>query len=164
MENVRFIIGPDDGTATIAQICARAVILFVFGIICIRIAGRRTFAQYSPLDIIVAIVVGSNISRIMTGKAAFIAGVAATLLIVVLHRLLAILSLRWSALGRMIKGRAVVLIEDGRIDERMLAHHEISLDDLLEALRLEQVETPESVKWATLEGGGKISVVRRDPR
>jgi uncharacterized membrane protein YcaP (DUF421 family) len=164
MESVRFIIGPDDGTASIARICARAVILFVFGIICIRIAGRRTFAQYSPLDIIVAIVVGSNISRIMTGKAAFVAGAAATLLIVVLHRMLAMLSLRWPVLGGMIKGRAVVLIEDGRIDERMLARHEISRDDLLEALRMEQVEDPERVRRATLEGGGKISVVRREPR
>jgi hypothetical protein len=46
----------------------RAVLLFAFGIACIRIAGRRTFAHYSPLDIIVALIVGSNISRVMTGK------------------------------------------------------------------------------------------------
>jgi hypothetical protein len=43
MESVRLVIGPDDGTASIAQNCARAVILFIFGITCIRIAGRRTF-------------------------------------------------------------------------------------------------------------------------
>jgi uncharacterized membrane protein YcaP (DUF421 family) len=46
----------------------------------------------------------------------------------------------------------------------MLARHEISRDDLLEALRMEQVEDPERVRRATLEGGGKISVVRREPR
>lgn len=123
MEFLRLIIGPDDGTASIAQICARAVILFVFGIICIRVAGRRTFAQYSPLDIIVAIVVGSNISRIMTGKADFVAGVTATLLIVVLHRILAMLSLRWPFLGRIIKGGAVILIQDAGTPVRHSRRH-----------------------------------------
>ncbi len=111
------------------------VILFVFGIVCLRIAGRRTFAQYSPLDIIVAIVVGSNISRIMTGKADFMGGVAATLLIVLLHRMVAMLCLRWPSLGRIIKGRAVILITDG-VDSRGLSNW---VDPLLAARQADRL-------------------------
>jgi uncharacterized membrane protein YcaP (DUF421 family) len=74
----RELIGPDQG-ADAQQLCMRAILLFIFGIICIRIAGRRTFAQYSPLDIILALIVGSNISRIMTGKADVLPAGAATL-------------------------------------------------------------------------------------
>ena len=55
MDIFRQLIGPDNGDATALQLCARAALLFAFGILCIRIAGRRTFAQYSPLDIIVAV-------------------------------------------------------------------------------------------------------------
>lgn len=101
MDMFRLLIGPDNGEATVAQICARAALLFMFGILCIRVAGRRTFSQYSPLDIVVAIVVGSNISRIMTGKAPFVPGLAATFLLVALHRAVAMASLRWNLLGRM---------------------------------------------------------------
>src|ERR1700753_2102170 len=110
----RDLIGPDQGADT-RQLCVRAVLLFVFGMLCIRIAGRRTFAQYSPLDIIVAIVVGSNISRIITGKAPFLSGIGATLLLVALYRAIAMLTLRWTALGRLIKGSPAPLILDGRI-------------------------------------------------
>lgn len=158
---LHFAIGPDGGGGSIGQVCARTLILFLFGLMCIWIAGRRTFAQYAPLDIIVAIVIGSNISRMMTGKASFSAGIAATLLIVLLHRGLAMLSQHWFLLRRLTKGEPVVLVRDGQVDEEALRRHELSPSDLREALRLEQVETPADVALATLERGGRISVVKR---
>ena len=67
------------------------MLLLPYGILCIRVAGRRTFSNLTPLDIFVAIVVGSNISRAMTGKAPFVSTLAATLL-----------------LGEMISGRLLL--------------------------------------------------------
>lgn len=159
MEWLQALIGPDTGAASPIQLCVRAIIILVFGVACIRIAGRRTFSQASPLDIIVAIIVGSNLSRCMTGKAPFIAGLSATLLLVVLHRLLALATLRWSPLSRWIKCDPIVLVRDGVRDEKALKTHGISEADLLEALRMEQAERVEDVHLAMLEGGGKISVV-----
>jgi uncharacterized membrane protein YcaP (DUF421 family) len=154
----RQLIGPDQGADT-QQLCVRAILLLVFGIICIRIAGRRTFGQYSPLDIIVALIVGSNISRIMTGKADVIPSCSATLLLVVLHRLLAIGAMRWGALGWLVKARPVRLVTDGQVDEHALRRANLSRDDLHEAIRLEQAEDPSELRSATLEGSGKVSVV-----
>jgi uncharacterized membrane protein YcaP (DUF421 family) len=159
MEWLTALIGPDTGEASPLQLCVRALIIFTFGIACIRIAGRRTFSQASPLDIIVAIIVGSNLSRCMTGKAPFIAGLSATLLLVVLHRLLALATLRWNLLSRWIKCDPVVLVRDGVRDEKAMRAHGISEEDLLEGLRMEQMERPEGVRLAMLEAGGKISVV-----
>jgi uncharacterized membrane protein YcaP (DUF421 family) len=162
MTMLHFLIGPDNGDGSVLQICARTAFLFGFGILCIRIAGRRTFAEYSPLDIVVAVVVGSNISRIMTGKAPFVPGLCATLLLVLLHRVVAMASLGWPALACWVKGRPVELIRDGKVDRQALRRHELSEDDLLEALRLEKVDDPAKVSRATLEGGGKISVVPKN--
>lgn len=156
---IRALIGPDTGDASPAQLCARAVILFFFGLACLRIAGRRTFSQASPLDIIVAIIIGSNISRAMTGKAPFFGGLAATLVIVVLHRLLAMATLRSNMLGHWMKGEPTVLVRDGVVDKSALARHGLSEADLAEGLRLEQVEDPSGVRLAMMERGGKISVL-----
>jgi uncharacterized membrane protein YcaP (DUF421 family) len=163
MNMLRTLIGPDDGAASAAQLCVRAVIVFVVGLAYIRLAGRRTFYQATPLDIIVAILVGSNLSRAMTGKAPFWGGLAATLLFVILHRILAMATLRWSWLASAIKGRPVVLIRDGLEDREAMRRHGIAQDDLLEGLRMENVEHPKDVRLATLEGGRKISVVPREP-
>jgi uncharacterized membrane protein YcaP (DUF421 family) len=156
---LRLLIGPDEA-AQPWQMMVRAVILLVFGIACIRIAGRRTFSDATPLDIIVAIVVGSNISRIMTGKADFLGGLGASLTIVVLHRLLALATLRWGWLAWAVKGSPVVLVRDGQVDRAALTRHGISEDDLAESLRMEGVDAPKGASLATLESGGKISVVR----
>jgi uncharacterized membrane protein YcaP (DUF421 family) len=162
METIRMLIGPDEG-AGMAQLCFRAVILLLFGIACVRIAGRRTFAHYSPLDIVVALIVGSNISRVMTGKAAFFSTLAATLTLVVLHRLLALATLHWGWLSFLVKARPIRVIRDGKIDRRALLRANLSSEDLVEGLRLEQVDSAEDVELATLEGSGRLSVVPKQP-
>lgn len=156
----RELIGPDQGADT-QQLCVRAVLLFIFGIACIRIAGRRTFARYSPLDIIVALIVGSSISRVMTGKADVIPSCSATLTLVILHRLVALASLRWRTLAWLVKGRPLPLIRNGEIDTRALRRANISHADLHEAIRMQQVENATEVELAMLEGGGKVSVIRK---
>lgn len=162
MELLRALIGPDTGDAAPWQLCVRALILLPFGVLCIRIAGRRTFSQMAPLDIIVAIVIGSNLSRAMTGKAPFLGGLAATLVVVILHRLLAMASLRWGVMARLVKCAPVVLVRDGHVDAEAMVRHGIGRTDLEEGLRMEQVETAADVRLATLEAGGKISVVPKE--
>jgi uncharacterized membrane protein YcaP (DUF421 family) len=153
------LVGPDDGTPETWQFCVRALLLLPYGILCIRIAGRRTFSNLTPLDIFVAIVVGSNISRAMTGKAPFLSSLTATLLLVVLHRLLAMATVRSNLLARFIKGRPVELVRDGKVDRAALRSNHLSEDDLIEGLRMEQAARVEDVELATFERGGKISVV-----
>ncbi|MBN8808266.1 MAG: DUF421 domain-containing protein [Sphingomonas sp.] len=159
MELIQAIVGPDDGTPSIAQFCARALILFFYGLLCIRIAGRRTFSNLSPLDIIVAVVVGSNVSRAMTGKAPFVPALAATLLFVILHRVIAMATVRSNFLSKFVKGSAVTLLRGGEPDRQAMLRHHISDDDLLEGLRMEQLENPADAELATMERGGKISVI-----
>jgi uncharacterized membrane protein YcaP (DUF421 family) len=53
MDIIRALIGPDEGYQSALQLCLRAVFLFAFGVVCVRLAGRRTFSQAAPLDIIV---------------------------------------------------------------------------------------------------------------
>jgi uncharacterized membrane protein YcaP (DUF421 family) len=97
----------------------------------------------------------------MTGKAPFWPALAATLLLVVLHRVLAMLTLRWNWLAKLVKSEPAVLIRDGVEDPKAMLRHGIGQADMLESLRLEQTEAPQDVRLATLENSGKISVVRR---
>ncbi|THD61411.1 DUF421 domain-containing protein [Phenylobacterium sp.] len=163
MDWFRTLIGPDEG-ADAQQLCIRAILLFFLGLVCIRLAGRRTFSQSSPLDIIIYLIVGSNLSRVMTGKADFWPVTSATLVLVVLHGLFAMLTLRWGLLAKVMKADPVVLIRDGVIDEAASMRHGISRMDLLEGLRLKQVADVKDVRLATLENSGKISVVPRKRR
>jgi uncharacterized membrane protein YcaP (DUF421 family) len=158
-EVLRPLIGPDNGEAEIWQLCIRAVVLFVVGLAAIRVTGRRTFSQMTPLDIVVALVIGANLSRAMTGRAQFVGAIVVTLLIALLHRLAMMAAYRWPRLCAWMKPSAVVLVRDGVLDRAAAARYAITGADLAEGLRMEQVERIEDVRLATLEAGGKISVV-----
>src|SRR3954454_16935665 len=71
------------------QECARAAVIFVYGLALVRIAGRRIFGKWSALDIVVSIIIGSNLSRTLTGNAQLWGTLAATTLLVALHWVLA---------------------------------------------------------------------------
>lgn len=162
MEIVSILIGPDEGPQTALQLSFRAVFLLAFGVLCVRITGRKTFARASPLDIIVALILGSNLSRMMIGNVEFWPSMAATLTLVVASRLLEVATLHWSPLASLLKGRPVVLVRDGVMDPKAMHRHGISEADLAEGLRLEQQERLQNVRLATLEGGGRISIVPKD--
>ena len=147
--------------ANLLLFCVRTVIVLAFGILCIRIAGRTTFSQLSPLDIVVAVAAGSNLSRAMTGSTPFLPSLGATLLLVALHRGLAWAATRWRPLAFLLKGRAVVVVRDGVADPQVLKRHRISADDLHEAIRLGGAGSLSQVALAVLEDGGRISVVKR---
>lgn len=73
------------GQVTWVQECARAALIFAYGLLLVRVAGRRAFARWSALDIVVAIIVGSNLSRSLTGSAPLFPTIAATALLMLLH-------------------------------------------------------------------------------
>jgi uncharacterized membrane protein YcaP (DUF421 family) len=163
MDALSTLVSPHD-PANLLLFCVRTVIVLAFGIACVRIAGRTTFSQLSPLDIVVAVAAGSNLSRAMTGSTPFLPSLGATLLLVALHRTLAFAASRWRPLSILMKGRAVVVVRDGVADEAMLKRHRIGLDDLHEAIRLGGAGSLSQVALAVLEDGGRISVVKREGR
>lgn len=117
------------------QECARAAVIFVYGLGVVRVLGRRIFGKWSALDIVVAIVTGANLSRALTGSADLIGTLLATTLLMALHAILSHGAARWSALSRLVEGQRIMLGANGSVDGRSLVRHNISHADLQEALR-----------------------------
>ena len=88
---------------TLTQESARAVLIFFYGLIMLRLSGRRTFAQMSAVDLVISIIVGSNLSRAMTGGVPFWGTLASVAVLVALHLMLAHAVARsWSLARRFI--------------------------------------------------------------
>jgi uncharacterized membrane protein YcaP (DUF421 family) len=89
---------------TLGQECARAGLIFFYGLIMLRLSGRRTFAQMSAIDLVISIIVGSNLSRAMTGGVPFWPTLASVAVLVALHLILAHAVARSPALARWVEG------------------------------------------------------------
>lgn len=143
------------------QECARAVLIFFYGLLLVRVSGRRAFGKWAALDIIVSIVVGSNLSRALTGNGPLWGTLAATTLLMTLHWALAQASARWVPLSRLFEGSPVPLGRDGRTWPHVLHRHGVSRTDIDEALRQSGLQDFDDVQLATLEPSGKITVIKR---
>ncbi|MBW8784111.1 MAG: DUF421 domain-containing protein [Novosphingobium sp.] len=143
-----------------AQECARAALIFVYGLIMVRLAGRRIFGKWAALDIVVAIMAGSNLSRTMTGSAPLVGTLAATTLLVVFHWALSHLAARSPRLSRLLEGRAIDLAGGGRLDERARHSNAVTTADVDEALRQAGIERLDQARKLVLEPSGKISVLK----
>jgi uncharacterized membrane protein YcaP (DUF421 family) len=148
---------------TIAQECARAVLVFLYGLLLLRLSGRRTFGNFSALDVIVSVIVGSALARAMTGSAPLAGTLAAAAVLVALHVLLAKLVARSPLMSRIIEGRPVRLAEAGHLDDEACRAAMISEADLSGAMRqhgLNGLSDISKVDTVVLEPSGRISVLK----
>lgn len=151
-------ISPADLSLT--QMAARAVVVLLASLLMVRCAGRRFLGRNAGFDVVLAIILGSVVSRAINGQAAFFPTLGAGFVLCLFHRVLAVAGCRSHLMSRLLKGRDHLLIRDGRIDHAALRRAEFSEDDLLENLRLRgNVGSPQEVVEARLERNGQISVV-----
>jgi uncharacterized membrane protein YcaP (DUF421 family) len=141
------------------QMCVRAVIIFVFGIAVTRVAGSRAFGRHTAFDLILAVLLGSNLSRALTGNAELFSTLAATAVLVVLHTLVGWLALHFDWVGWAAKGRPIQLIRDGSRDLAGMRRALLTERDLAEGLRASGVQDAADVRAAYLERSGEITVV-----
>lgn len=143
------------------QECARAVVVFLFGLVTVRAVGRRIFGQWSTLDFIISVIAGSALGRVLTGGAPLFATLAACALLMGVHWALAHYAARHKLFATVLEGRAVTLAENGLLDEAEMLRHNITASDLAQALRQQGCETLGEAKRVTLEPSGTISVLPR---
>lgn len=149
-----------DPHLTIRHECARAAVIFAYGLLLVRVAGRRVFGKWSALDIVVSIVVGSNLSRALTGGAPLVGTLVATTGLMIAHWLLAQAAARSPLLSRWLEGRAVDLASRGRTDQSLRMWHGVSQADLDEAVRQRGLASAEEADRITLEPSGTITVLK----
>lgn len=154
------IFGPQ-GQITWWQECNRAVAVFFFGLALVRISGRRTFGKWSALDIVVSIIIGSSLSRAITGSAALGGTMAASAAMMALHWVLAHAAARSPRLAQIVEGTSIELARDGQADRQALLRSAITRDDLLKSLRQSGVAEVDATNRVILEPSGKITVVKK---
>jgi uncharacterized membrane protein YcaP (DUF421 family) len=138
----------------------RTVFVYAFALALVRLGSKRFLSQASAFDVIVAIMLGSILSRAVRPSGDLGPTLLSAGLLVAVHWVLAALTSRLDWFGPLVKGKPTLLVRDGRTDRQAMRESGVSEQDLEQAIRLQARRTDASqIRLATLERDGSISVI-----
>ena len=140
------------------QMTLRAAATFVLTLSMVRISGRRSIGQHRAFDFCIAVLLGSVLSRAVVGASPFWPTMSAGAALVLLHRAVAMASLRWPWFESLVSGDKRELVRDGRRDQREMDKALITPRDLDEAVRKKVGDEGVPIERAVLERDGRITV------
>ncbi len=144
------------------QMIGRATVIYVAGLVVVRVGKDRLLGRSTAFDIVLGFILGSMLSRAINGAAQLLETLVAAVVLVALHWVFAHFARQSDAVAWAVKGKHVVLVRSGVIEQRNLRAAEITRDDLEEELRLgAHIDDIRDVELACLERNGRISIVTR---
>lgn len=138
----------------------RTAILFLFVTIAIRLMGKRQIGDMQPNELVVTLLL-SEIAAIPLQDTAqpILNCIIAIFILVIMEIVFSILSLKSTFVRRLLNGQAVVIIKNGVIDQKAMKRVRLTVMDLIEQLRVQNVFDISTVAFAVLEINGELSVL-----
>lgn len=138
----------------------RTLILYIVVIVSIRLMGKRQVGDMQPGELVVTILI-SEIAAIPIQDAdvPVLYGVSSIALLISAEIIVSFLALKNMKFRKMINGGSAIIIKDGIIDQNKMKQLRLTMPDLMELLRLQNVFDISEVGYAILETNGNLSVV-----
>jgi uncharacterized membrane protein YcaP (DUF421 family) len=156
-------LGVEPKELTFLQISLRGIVVFVATLVMVRVSSKRSLAEKTAFDATLLVIVASVLARAINGSASFLPTLGAGLVLVLLHRFLALAAYYSHGFGILIKGRAAVLVKDGKLQRKSMRINHISEHDLEEDMRLDAAtEDLSRIKVARVERSGDISFIKAE--
>ena len=140
----------------------RALIVYLFLIMLLRITGRRQVGQLAPFDLVLLLVLSNAVQNSMNGgDNSVLGGGISAITLVAANWLVSYLTFRSKRLQRIVEGRAQVIVHNGHVYRDVMAREKLTQSELDAALRQAGCACIDDVHFAVLENNGQISVRTR---
>jgi uncharacterized membrane protein YcaP (DUF421 family) len=144
------------------DIVLRAVVVFVFLLVLMRVIGRRELSSLQPFDLILLIILGDAVQQGLTQDDYSLTGALLAIgTIAVLQVFVSWIGFRFPKARPVLEGTPIVVIQDGEVIERNLKRERLTREEIAEEARKQQIGTLEDVQWAVLETSGQISFIKK---
>lgn len=145
------------------NIALRALVVYFFIIIAIRVFGKKELAQLSVIDLVFILLISNAVQNAMVGPDATLTGglVAAISLFAANYTLKRVLY-KNKDINKFIQGEPMILIYKGVPNVENCRKSEISIEELEAAVREHGSRDIQHVDLAMLEVDGNISVISED--
>ena len=140
----------------------RVVIIYIIVLFAMRLMGKREIGQLQPFELAIAIMIADLAAVPMADLGLPItSGIIPIFALLVMHLLISYINMKSIFARQVICGKPKILIFRGKIDEKALKKEGVTINELQERLRGENIFNIADVEYAILETSGQISVVQK---
>ena len=134
-------------------VLVRSILLYIAVLISLRVMGKGEIAEMNSYDLVITLLIADVVSMPMeNNNIPLINGIASLTGLVLIQALVSYLSIKSRRFNSILSGKPSILINNGKIER-------ISIDELLEQLRVEGYFNLKDVQYAILETDGNLSIV-----
>lgn len=141
----------------------RTIILYTLVVFVMRLMGKRQIGELQPYELAITIMLSDLASLPMQDtRLPLILGIIPIITLLISETIVSEVQLKSPLARKIIDGKPCILIEEGKINAKVLKNQRINLDDLMESIRLSGYFNVQDIQFAILENNGKISIFPKD--
>ena len=145
-----------------AIVFIRTILLYFMVLFVIRMMGKAELSKMSPFQMVVVFMIAELASiPIESPEVSMITGVTAIFTLMFIQILISFISLKSERLKNFFSGKPSVLIEKGQINQKELKSLRITINDLMEQLRIGSASSISEVEYAIMESNGELSIIQK---
>ncbi len=148
--------------SALLPIIAKTTLLFLLTLACFRLMGYRSLGDMEPLDYVIVLGIGEILGSPLSENGSVVNAAGAIILLTVFQLSLSAVYARFPRLSRVIEGKPIPVISNGRILKENLRRARVDLSTLEEELRVKGVRDEGDVDMAFLEPSGRFSVILKN--
>ena len=142
----------------------RTVIIYLILVLSMRLMGKRQIGELDLTDLITTLLISELASLPITDSSIPLSHAVIPIIALVTFEVVSsVMLVYFPSLKNLLSTRPSVLIRKGRPDRQAMLKSRISADELMTALRQNNVVDISEVEYAILEQNGKISVIQKAP-
>ena len=138
----------------------RVIILYALIVAAMRVMGKRQLGVLEPTELVMAMIISDLAAVPMQDMGIpLLTGIIPIITLVCLSLILSEASVMSIRFRRLMSGSSSIIIDRGQINQHEMRRNRLTVDELLESLRLQGVLDISVVKYAVLESNGQLSVI-----
>lgn len=140
----------------------RTFLLYMIIILAVRLMGKRQISDLQTSELVVTFLI-SNIASIpmQNSSIPLFAGLIPIIVLLVCEIVLSNIMLKSCKFRKFICGSPVVIIDHGKIDQKVMKDLRMTTEDLFEQLRQLDVFSLQDIDFAIIETNGQMSIMKK---
>ena len=138
----------------------RTVVLYLFIVVGIRLLGKHQIGQLEPSELVLTLIIADLASVPMQDNGIpLTSGLIPIVVLLAVSTILSVLCTKSLRFRALLCGKPSIVVENGKVLQGELERSHLTIDELLEELRIQGYTDIRTIKFALLETNGQLSVL-----